>query len=143
MNWTGKSSAIGHLVYIFIPTLYTGLAVLHIFRYSTNSDYYTRFVADSSQSIDWFKIGDYISNWGGLVLWGLAWLTSILALFGGAALVDLNMIIWVWGIGLGNSLAMLTSFVMKFFAFDTAYDKYETVAVAPTAYNNILTEFAI
>ena len=60
MDWNDRNGAIGHLVYIAIPMIYTFLAVMYLFRYGSKSNYYDRFVADSTQSIDWFKYGDYI-----------------------------------------------------------------------------------
>ena len=76
-------------------------------------------------------------------MWGLAFLTSLFATFGGAFLIDFNILIWTFGIAYGNSIAQVVGLSLKFFAFESAYSNYETKATAPAAYNNILTDFAI
>lgn len=76
-------------------------------------------------------------------MWGLAFLTSLFATFGGAFLIDFNILIWTFGIAFGNSIAQVLGLSLKFFAFESAYSNYETKATAPAAYNNILTDFAI
>ncbi len=76
-------------------------------------------------------------------MWGLAFLTSLFATFGGAFLIDFNILIWTFGIAIGNSIAQVLGLSLKFFAFESAYSNYETKATAPAAYNNILTDFAI
>lgn len=78
MFWMNRSSMAGHLVYTIVPALLSGMSFLYMFRYSTNTNYYNRFIADNTVT-DYFKLGDMIQGWGGVSLWTLAFLTSLFA----------------------------------------------------------------
>ncbi len=78
MYWMNRSAFAGNLVYTLVPALLSGMSFLYMFRYSTNTNYYNRFIADNTVT-DWFKMGDMIQGWGGVGLWTLAFLTSLFA----------------------------------------------------------------
>ena len=59
MYWMNRSSMAGNLVYTLVPGLLSGLSFMYMFRYSTNTNYYNRFIADNTVT-DWFKLGDMI-----------------------------------------------------------------------------------
>lgn len=143
MYWMNRSSMAGNLVYTLVPGLLSGLSFMYMFRYSTNTNYYNRFIADNTVT-DWFKLGDMIQGWGGVGLWTLAFLTSLMASFG--VLVDFNVIVWVWFIIILGSTATISAFIFKFIAFESAWKNLDDLKFGTTAnaaYTNIQIDFAV
>ena len=86
-----------------------------------------------------------VQGYGGVALWGLSSITSILAWNGIA--VEFNIIVWYYFMIVLGSIVAISGFVLKFLAFDSAYkDMYDLDGVAPiasAAFTNIMLDFAI
>ena len=119
MAWQANSAATGHLVYIGVSMMMGGLASLYVFRYSSNTTFYDRFLARSDLD-NYFKWGDMIQKYGGMGLWGLAFLSSLFAPIG-SVMVDFNMFVWVWGLVVTGSVINMSAFFLKFLAFEDTY----------------------
>lgn len=143
MFWMNRSAFVGNAVYTTVAALLSGLSFMYMFRYSSSSTYYNRFLADNTTT-DWFKIGDMIQGWGGVGLWTLAFISQLLASFG--VLIDFNVIVWVWFIIVLGSVASISAFVFKFIAFESAWKNLDDLKFGTTAnaaYTNIQIDFAV
>lgn len=117
---------------------------MYMFRYTTATNFYDRFWADKTTT-DWFKYGDMVQGYGGVTLWLLSFITSILAWNGIA--VDFNMIVWNYFMVVLGSIVAISGFVLKFLAFDSAWKDSEktdgTAPIAIAAFTNIMLDFAV
>jgi len=121
MAWQANSAVTGHFVYIGVSALMAGLASLYVFRYSSNSTFYDRYLASGHKTTNlYFKWGDTIQAWGGMSLWGLALLSSLFAPIGGV-MVDFNMFVWVWGLVVTGSVLNISAFFLKFLEYEDTY----------------------
>ena len=113
-----RSPMMGAITYMLIAFFVALDAMLHLFRYSTVKDYYNQFATDTTGLVltNWFKLGDIIINWTNLVVYGIAFLTQLIALFG--ILGDINMLVWVWGVMVAGGLADLVAGLFFWMAYD-------------------------
>ena len=108
----------GNVVYLLVATAFVTEACLHMFRYTTKDGHWSKFLADSSVT-DWFKIGDQIQYYGNLALYGMALITSLLALFGIAP--SINVMVWYFGVYWVGAFVLGISMFFKLLAFDSAH----------------------
>ena len=91
--------------------------VLYLVK-ASKSGYYDPFIVDKNKT-HWYKIGDQIRVFGFLAVWTTALITQILAYFGLA--IQINLLVWNFGVvWLGSSIT-LTSFLLYFIAYEDAY----------------------
>merc|ERR1712013_679522 len=109
----------GNLTYLLVAAGVATHAALMAFRYASRSGHYAAFLAGTGTN--WFEIGDLIQNYANLSLFGIAFVTQLLALLGIAT--GLNAMVWMWGIMLAGGLANGVAGFMKFLAYDTCWDK--------------------
>jgi hypothetical protein len=119
MRWSSIDPFMGNLTYLLVAAGVTTQAALMAFRYASRTGYYLSFI--SGTGTNWFEIGDLIQNYANLSLFGIAFITQLLALFGIAAW--LNALVWFWGVMLVGGLANGIGAFFKFLAYDNCYDK--------------------
>ena len=76
-----------------------------------------------------------VGNYGGLVIWGIASLTQLLATFG--IMVGINMMVWGMVVPMGGLVIELAYLVLGFLAYDQFFKQYE--ASNATAYSYMAT----
>lgn len=115
---------------------------MYMFRYTGATNFYDRFWADKTTT-DYFKYGDMVQGYGGVTLWLLSFVTSILAWNGIS--VELNMIVWNYFMVVLGSIIAISGFVLKFLAFDSAWGDMEDAdgVAATAAFTNIMLDFAV
>ena len=141
MMWVSRNEFVGHAVFTIVPFFLTVLSLLYMLRYSTATNYYQRFWVNSET--DYFQYGDLIQGWGGLSLFSLSFITSLLAWQGIA--VELNMVVWVWFMIIIGSVTTISGFVFKFLALDSAWTSLESPTLglhANTVFTNIIIDIA-
>ncbi len=119
MRWSAIDPFMGNLTYLLVAAGVTTHAALMAFRYTSRTGYYNAFL--SGTGTNWFEIGDMIQNYANLSLFGIAFITQLLALFG--ILTWLNALVWFWGIMLAGGLANGVGAFFKFLAYDNCWDK--------------------
>ncbi len=143
MKWQSINPTMGNVVYLLVAAAFVTEASLHMFRYTKKTGFWTQFHADSSTT-DWFKIGDQIQYYGNLSLYGAAFLTSLLALFGIAPMI--NVMVWYLGVYWVGAFVLGISFFFKLLAFDSAHKNLTDLkygATAAVAYGTIKGDFAM
>lgn len=140
--WTSRSEFIGHAVFTILPGFFLLLVSMYMFRYTGATNFYDRFWADKTTT-DYFKYGDMVQGYGGVTLWLLSFVTSILAWNGIS--VELNMIVWNYFMVVLGSIIAISGFVLKFLAFDSAWGDMEDAdgVAATAAFTNIMLDFAV
>ena len=105
----------GQLSYLFASMVMTGFHVYQTFSVRTASTYY-----DDGKilSTNYWSLAMLIFSYGGLGLFGIAFLTQLMALFG--LFVPLNLFWWTSGLGLLGFTYELTLAVFFFLAYDGA-----------------------
>ena len=129
MELVSASPMAGQLWYLFIATNAVVTSSLYLFRYSTTTNYYAKFLADPA-STDWFKIGDKIQSYAQLAYFGIGWILQLLSIFGIA--IPITGMYWVIGGGVWV-LATFIAAVFKYIAYEEAYTNTETLALLVTA----------
>ena len=119
MRWSAIDPFMGNLTYLLVAAGVTTHAALQAFRYTSKTGYYTAFLTGTGTN--WFEIGDMIQNYANLSLFGIAFITQLLALFG--ILTWLNALVWFWGIMLVGGLVNGVAMFFKFLAYDNCWDK--------------------
>ena len=119
MRWSSIDPFMGNLTYLLVAAGVATHAALMAFRYSSRSGHYKSFLTGTGTN--WFEIGDLIQNYANLSLFGIAFVTQLLALFGIAS--GINALVWMWGIMLAGGLANGVAGFMKFLAYDNCWDK--------------------
>ena len=77
--------------------------------------------ATGSTSFNWWWLASIIKQWGFLSIFGVAFLTQLIAIFGG--LQGFNVAIWTWLVGVGGSLIAATYLLLMGLAYDTVSTK--------------------
>jgi len=113
-----RSPMMGAITYLIIALLVSFDALMHLFRYSSLKNYYNMYATDTTGLVltNWFKIGDLIINYTNMVVYGVAFITQLIALFG--ILGDINMLVWVWGVMVVGGLAELVGGLFYWMAYD-------------------------
>ncbi len=119
MRWSSIDPFMGNLTYLLVAAGVATHAALMAFRYASRSGHYATFLTGTGTN--WFEIGDLIQNYANLSLFGIAFVTQLLALFGIAT--GINAMVWMWGIMLAGGLANGVAGFMKFLAYDNCWDK--------------------
>ena len=83
-----------NITYTMVAAANFFYTVFSLFRYNTES---TWEIADK-YGFNYIKWNSMLRNNGGLVIWGVAFITQMLANFG--MITDINMIAWGWGVAL-------------------------------------------
>lgn len=72
--------------------------------------------ASGSGNTDYYKLIHMIENFGVLGIFGIAFLTQLLATFG--IMVDINLLVWMMVVPLGGLILELTVAVLSFLAYN-------------------------
>jgi len=117
---------LGNIAYISTALLAATAAGIRQFRWRADDDTYagkyyaiwTALEADLG-STNYWELGTLIADFGMIGIFGVAFVTEILATFGIAP--ELNVMVWAFGVGLGGLVIGLTYNIMMFMAINTAY----------------------
>ena len=126
MRWSSIDPFMGNLTYLLVAAGVATHAALMAFRYASRSGHYATFLTGTGTN--WFEIRDLIQNYANLSLFGIAFVTQLLALFGIAT--GINAMVWIYGIMLAGGLANGVAEFMKFLAYDNCWDKQNSCASA-------------
>ena len=117
------SPALGQLIYTLLPMIagtYHGISLFYFRKYP---DHYER--DQLTSPLNWRMWAMLIQDWGGLGVWGIAFLFQLISLFGAGG--ELNMIIWYWIVGITGGTAVLTVAAFYFLAIYQVYEKVQTL----------------
>ena len=118
-----------NLVYLFIALGMTTRAGLNLWRYENGIRQVADFVEYDIAVLlktNWWKQGWYLSRYGDLAIFGVAFISQLLALFGVA--IAFNMSVWVWGVGVAGALVNLVAGIEWFLAYNKMHtEENETV----------------
>ena len=115
MKLSSISTYNGSFSYLFVAAFAATHYSLAAFRYYSKSASRDAYLLDSTKT-NWFEIGNYIINYGNLSLYGIAFITQLLALFGIAPYI--NYIVWFWGVMVVGGLANMVGQFLYFLAMD-------------------------
>lgn len=79
-------------------------------------------------SMAYWRLGYYIGAWAGLAIFGTAFVTQLLSIFGIA--VGLNMMVWGYGVGLAGGIMSLVVAIMWWMQWMAGYSIIKTSADA-------------
>ena len=101
--------------------LFTALGVslssgLQLFRYRSNEDFY---IGGEYLDFNGWKMANLLQDYSFLVLGGIAFITQLLSMFGIAN--EINLLVWMWGLGFVGMLVEAVAGFMMFYAYDSAY----------------------
>lgn len=125
-NVIARMPILGNIAYISTALLAATAAGLRQFRWRADDDgfknkyyaFWTFYEADLG-STNYWELGTLIADFGMLGIFGVAFVTEILATFGIAP--ELNVMVWAFGVGLGGLVIGLTYNIMMFMAINTCY----------------------
>ncbi len=117
LKWSQITPTIGCFAYLFVAAFATTHYALAAFRYTSKTGYYNTFKVGSDT--EWYKFGNYIINYGNLSLFGIAFITQLLAVFGIAPMI--NYLVWFWGIMVGGGVVNMLGQFFYFLGYDSAY----------------------
>lgn len=72
--------------------------------------------ASGTGNTDYYKLVHMIENYGMLGLFGIAFITQLLATFG--IMTDINLLVWMMVVPLGGLLLELTLVILSFLAYN-------------------------
>jgi len=108
-------------------------SAMNLFRYRSSSTYYTN--GDTAMDTNWWKLASQTMNYVELGVWGVAAVTQLLATFG--MMNDINLLVWMYVVGVVGGLATGLMGIFYELAYDTAYtnseDTSKTTAVRTAA----------
>merc|ERR1711920_379752 len=108
----------GNLAFLGLAVEHGLMAGLELFRYRSSSTYYDD--ADTiGMSQNWWKYANLAEQWTALVLGGVLTISQLLSMFGVGASV--NMMMWGYSTMLVFPLVMGVSEMMRWAAYDKAY----------------------
>jgi hypothetical protein len=113
-----KAMMPGNLAFLGLAVEHGLMAGLELFRYRSSSTYYDD--ADTiGMSQNWWKYANLAEQWTALVLGGVLTISQLLSMFGVGASV--NMMMWGYSTMLVFPLVMGVSEMMRWAAYDKAY----------------------
>jgi len=124
-NVIARMPILGNIAYISTALLAATAAGLRQFRWRADGSYATKYYASWTAmeaeygSTNYWELGTLIADFGMLGIFGVAFVTEILATFGIAP--ELNVMVWAFGVGLGGLIVGLTYNIMMFLAINTVY----------------------
>lgn len=81
----------------------------------------------TDETINWWEYASLTKQYGFLAIFGIAFITQLVALFG--VIESVNVLIWQWAVGFGGTLIASVYLVLM----GLAYDKVATKCRADTA----------
>jgi len=137
MQFASIDPFMGQITYLMVAIGVSTHTALDLFRYrqadsDAAKDYYknSRTGPDSDWSAtgefegtNWYKIGDLLMKYTNLAVFGVAAITQILAGLGIAP--GINMLVWIWGVGVVVGLANFVGGLFKFLGYETGYSNRE------------------
>ena len=114
----------GQLTFTLVAAVALTFTSLRMFRYRQFGTYYA---AGDVTGTNWWLIGNMISQYSALSLWGLAFLTQLLALFG--VLNKVNFFVWEIGIFRALPLLSLVGAIFSYIAYEKAYGLVDGMAL--------------
>lgn len=117
-----KSPKMANLVFLIVASSYATYAGLQVFRYRTKSGYYD--VGElGGKATNWWRLSDSARLYGMVGIFGIAFLTQLLASVG--IFTSYNMMIWTNLVGtFGMLLGCIISF-MRIIGYNAAWSKKE------------------
>ena len=146
---SGGEVFLSQLSYMIIALVEVLAAVLITFRYrsqdwngSTSDSFYKPYETHVGGT-NWWSLANMINSYGKLSIFGIAFITQLLATLGIAA--SINTIIWHWLVIVGVSLINVLYVIFDGLSYDTATDKCrsENVSNACTVQAAIELDFYI
>ena len=113
-------------VYLFTALVMGGLHAATLFRYRTASDYYSN---GDILSYNFWKLAALIFDWGGLSLWGIAFLSQLLSFIGGF-FASLNLFVWYYIVGGLGATSAISVIVLYALTYDGAHSELKNTDAA-------------
>jgi hypothetical protein len=115
----------GQIKYTLIAISVLTWAALDTFRYRTGTywDAYVTLSETVYPSVNYFTLGNLISGYGTMAIFGVATITQLLSNFG--ILADINLMVWVYGVFMGATALGGVTQLLNFFAMNLAYNMQE------------------
>ena len=136
MKFTSIDPFMGTLTYLMVAIGMTTHTALNLFRYEQSDsdaakDWYSGFATGSDDDYktgkfdgtNWFKLGDLLTKFTHLAVYGAAAITTILAGFGIAP--EINMLVWFYGVFLVGGIVSFVGTILKFLGYETGYSNME------------------
>ena len=117
MERTSISTFSGQVYYEVAALAVAGWTALQLFRYTARTNYWTN--TKTGTNTNYNELSDTVINWGALVIMGVAALTQLMSMFG--AMVDLNLMVWWYGVFGGIPLLHLTAYCISMLAYDQGH----------------------
>ena len=99
-------------MYTLLPMIAGAYHGVSLFYFRASSTY---FDVDPINP-NWRKWASLIQDWGGLGIWGIAFLSQLFSLLGVAG--ELNMLVWYWIVGILGGMTVLTVGAFYFLAIN-------------------------
>ncbi len=126
MQWSMIDPTMGQISYMLIAGSACAHYSLQAFRYFGDEKYYATYTLDKSSGTQWFELGNKMINFTNLAVYGVAFITSLLALFGIAP--GINYMVWFWGVMVLGGGANMIGELFYFIGQDGAYSDYSSTA---------------
>jgi len=130
MHWSSIDTTTGQFSFMFTAMFAAAHYGLMAFRYMGEDKYYLPYTLDANSGTQWFELGNKMINFTNLAVFGLASITSLLALFGIAPAI--NYMVWFWGVMVLGGGANFIGEIFYLIGMDNAYSdfSYEGTDVA-------------
>ena len=107
--------------YLTLAAVQVGLLSLVIFALRPKMTSVSQAASATFTNTNWYNLSNLIAGYGLLGLFGLAFVTQVLSIFGIASFV--NVLVWLVGVGLLGGTVVLTALVFNFLAYNEIYDR--------------------
>jgi len=114
------------MAYLFTAGFACAHYSLLAFRYFGKAERYDAYTVDKSSGTQWFELGSKMINFTSLAVYGVAFMTSLLALLGIAP--SINYMVWFWGVMVLGGGANMIGEMLMFIGMDGAYSDWTNTA---------------
>jgi len=114
------------MAYLFTAGFACAHYSLLAFRYFGKAERYDSYTVDKSTGTQWFELGSKMINFTSLAVYGVAFMTSLLALLGIAP--SINYMVWFWGVMVLGGGANMIGELLWFIGMDGAYSDFADTA---------------
>lgn len=112
----------GQLTYTMVAIMSSVMITLDLYRYNDASTRYSEWDnISASPGTNYWQYACQLASYSSLAFWMIASITSLLAINGIAA--DINMMVWMQG-GAATAVLSLISHVLQMLAYDTVFTAY-------------------
>jgi len=118
MNWLMTNPFAGNLTYLLVAAGIMTRGILNAFLFRPKAENYIYKVNTGTVKggTIWLDIANMIGDYGSLAIGGIAFIFQLLSMLGIA--VSINVMVWVWGVGVLGSIVSLVTVLFQFLAFD-------------------------